>query len=102
LVITLENAPLRDDCTKLTDYVISLSSVKNMLYVAVSLLGSKENTNANMTSPTNAWIVNIWLNIGAAVMGRKILSAIQFRAKTELKPIPSIYDEEISKLRDAP
>jgi hypothetical protein len=38
----------------------------------------------------------------AAVEGRKILSAIQFRAKTELKPSPSIYDEEISKLRDAP
>jgi len=35
-------------------------------------------------------------------MAGKILSAIQFRAKTELKPIPSIYDEEISKLRDAP
>ena len=45
---------------------ISLSSVKNLLYVAVSLLGSKENTNGNMTSPTNAWIVNIWLNIGGA------------------------------------
>jgi hypothetical protein len=38
----------------------------------------------------------------AAVEGRKILSAIRFRAKTELKPIPYIYDEEISKLRDAP
>ena len=38
----------------------------------------------------------------AAVEGRKILSAIQFRAKTELKPSPSICDEEISKLRDAP
>jgi hypothetical protein len=38
----------------------------------------------------------------AAVEGRKILSAIQFRAKTELKPSPYIYDEEISKLRDAP
>ena len=38
----------------------------------------------------------------AAVMARNILSAIRFSAKTELKPIPSIYDEEISKLRDAP
>ena len=29
----------------------------------------------------------------AAVEGRKIPSAIRFRAKTVLKPIPSIYDE---------
>jgi hypothetical protein len=35
-------------------------------------------------------------------MARNILSAIRFSAKTELKPIPSIYDEEISKLRNAP
>ena len=38
----------------------------------------------------------------AAVGGRKILSAIRFRAKTELKPIPSIYDEEISKWMPRP
>ena len=38
----------------------------------------------------------------AAVMARNILSAIRFSAKTELKPIPSTYDEEISKLRDDP
>ena len=35
-------------------------------------------------------------------MARNILSAIRFSAKTELKPIPSTYDEEISKLRDDP
>ena len=38
----------------------------------------------------------------AAVMARNILSAIRFSAKTELKPILSIYDEKISKFRDAP
>jgi hypothetical protein len=38
----------------------------------------------------------------AAVEGRKIPSTIRFRTKTVLKQIPSIYDEEISKLRDAP
>jgi hypothetical protein len=32
---------------------IFLRSVKNLLYIAVSLLGSKENTNGNMTYPTN-------------------------------------------------
>jgi len=52
--------------------------------------------------PTKLGNVHDHLPDRAAVMGRKILSAIQFRAKTELKPIPSIYDEEISKLRDAP
>jgi hypothetical protein len=35
-------------------------------------------------------------------MASNILSAFLLSAKTELKPIPSIYDEEISKLRDAP
>ena len=38
----------------------------------------------------------------ATVVGRKILSAIRFRAKTELKPIPSIYDEEICKWMPKP
>ena len=38
----------------------------------------------------------------AAVEDRKIHSTIRFRTKTELKQIPSISDEEISKLRDAP
>ena len=38
----------------------------------------------------------------AAVEGRKILSAIRFRDKTELKAIPSIYDDEISKLMPRP
>ena len=52
--------------------------------------------------PTKLGNVHNHLPDRAASMGRKILSAIQFRAKTELKPIPSIYDEEISKLRDAP
>ena len=52
--------------------------------------------------PTKLGNVHNHLPDQPAVMGRKILSAIQFRAKTELKPIPSIYDEEISKLRDAP
>jgi len=46
---------------------ISLSSVKNLLYVAMSLLGSKENTNGNITSPTNPLMVNIWSNIGEDV-----------------------------------
>jgi hypothetical protein len=35
-------------------------------------------------------------------MCRKIPNAIQFRAKTELKPIPSIYNAEISKLHGMP
>ena len=38
----------------------------------------------------------------AAVEGRKILSAFRLRAKTELKPIPSIDDEEISKWMPRP
>jgi hypothetical protein len=38
----------------------------------------------------------------AAVEDRKIPSTIRFGIKTELKQIPSISDEEISKLRDAP
>lgn len=38
----------------------------------------------------------------AAVEGRRILSIIRNRARDELAPLPSIYDEEITKLRDAP
>ena len=38
----------------------------------------------------------------AAVIGRRILSTIRSRAKEELTPLPSINDEEITKLRDAP
>lgn len=38
----------------------------------------------------------------AAVEARKIINTVKSRAKTELKPLPSIYDEEITKLRDAP
>ena len=37
----------------------------------------------------------------AAVIGRRILSTIRSRAKEELTPLPSIYDDEITKLRDA-
>ena len=36
----------------------------------------------------------------AAVIGRRILSTIPSRAKEERTPLPSIYDEEITKLRD--
>jgi hypothetical protein len=38
--------------------------------------------------PTKMGNVHTHLPDRAAVEGRKILSAIQFRAKTELKPIP--------------
>ena len=52
--------------------------------------------------PTKLGNVHNHIPDRAAVEGRKILSVIRLRDKTELKPIPSIYDEEISKLRDAP
>ena len=38
----------------------------------------------------------------AAVEGRKIITNIRKRVIDELTPVPSIYDEEITKLRDAP
>ena len=52
--------------------------------------------------PTKMRNVHNHLPDRAAVMARNILTAIRFSAKTELKPIPTIYDEKISKLRDAP
>ena len=52
--------------------------------------------------PTKLGNVHNHLPDRAAVMARNILSAIRFSAKTELNPISSIYDEEISKFRDAP
>ncbi|KAK3105984.1 hypothetical protein FSP39_010262 [Pinctada imbricata] len=38
----------------------------------------------------------------AEVEGMKIISEVRSRARVEMTPIPSIYDEEITKLRDAP
>ncbi|CAC5418680.1 unnamed protein product [Mytilus coruscus] len=38
----------------------------------------------------------------ASINSRKILESVRSRCRTELTPIPSIYDEEITKLRDAP
>ena len=52
--------------------------------------------------PTKLGNVHNHLPDRAVVEGRKILRAIRFRAKTELKPIPSIYDEEICKWMPRP
>lgn len=38
----------------------------------------------------------------ASVNSRKILESVRSRCRSETTPIPSIYDEEITKLRDAP
>ncbi|CAC5366373.1 unnamed protein product [Mytilus coruscus] len=38
----------------------------------------------------------------ASVNSRKILESVRSRCISESTPIPSIYDEEITKLRDAP
>ncbi|XP_076071644.1 uncharacterized protein LOC143043030 [Mytilus galloprovincialis] len=38
----------------------------------------------------------------ASVKSRKILESVRSRWRSETTPIPSIYDEEITKLRDAP
>jgi hypothetical protein len=39
--------------SKLCLLTISLSYVENLLYIAVSIFGSKENTNGKITSPCN-------------------------------------------------